>query len=92
MPRVIFTANLRRHVSCPEEEAPGQSVREVLEGVFAKNPAVRGYVLDDQGALRKHVTVFVDGEAVTDRKTLEDEVKPTSEIYILQALSGGENR
>jgi hypothetical protein len=37
-------------------------------------------VLDDQGAVRKHVVVFVDGTAIRDRARLSDAVNPTSEI------------
>jgi hypothetical protein len=42
-------------------------VREILDRLFAEAPGGPGYVLDEQGALRKHVTVFVDGETVQDR-------------------------
>lgn len=89
MTKVVFTTNLRRHVDCPTVEAAGATVREVLDHVFAQNARVRGYVLDDQAALRKHMTVIVDGHAIRDRIRLSDVVKPTSEIYVLQALSGG---
>ena len=61
MARVVFTQNIQRHVECPETEAAGGSVREVLDNVFAANPPARSYVLDDQAALRRHMTVFVDG-------------------------------
>ena len=61
MAKVVFTPNLQRHVACPEAEAPGCTVREVLDNVFAGNPQARGYVLDDQSALRRHITIFVDG-------------------------------
>jgi molybdopterin synthase sulfur carrier subunit len=89
MPKVIFTANLRRHIDCPAMEAEGRTVREVLDRVFAVNELARGYVLDDQAALRKHMTIIVDGRAVRDRSGLSDPVMATSEIYVLQALSGG---
>lgn len=89
MARVHFTKNLRRHVDCPEIEAGGATVREVLDAVFAENPRVRGYVLDDQGALRKHMAIFVDGEQVADRAGLSDVAAADCEIYIMQALSGG---
>ena len=89
MARVVFTSNIQRHVICPDADAPGQTVREVLENVFAKNSQARNYVLDDQSALRKHMTIFVDGQMVRDRKRLEDAVRKTSVIHVLQALSGG---
>ena len=89
MARIVFTSNIQRHVICPDADAPGQTVREVLENVFAKNSQARSYVLDDQSALRKHMTIFVDGQMVRDRKRLEDAVSETSIIHVLQALSGG---
>jgi sulfur-carrier protein len=89
MPRVSFTGNLQRWIDAPAVEVPGGTVREVLDNVFARNPMLRGYVLDDQGAVRRHVVVFVGGEAIQDRKRLSDAVAPDAEISVLQALSGG---
>lgn len=89
MARVSFTQNLQRHVPCPVTDAVGTTVREVLEAAFAANRPARGYVLDDQGALRKHMVVFVDGEQVRDRVYLSDPVRPDGEVYVMQALSGG---
>jgi sulfur-carrier protein len=67
----------------------GETVRTVLDAVFIEHAALRGYVLDDQGHLRKHVAIFVDGARVQDRERLSDTVRPDSEIYVLQALTGG---
>ncbi|HYM99312.1 MAG TPA: MoaD/ThiS family protein [Aestuariivirgaceae bacterium] len=89
MARVIFTSNLQRHVECPETEAAGGTVREVLDAVFAGNTHMRSYVLDDQAALRKHMAIIVDGRPVRDRIHLSDSVSDSSKIYVLQALSGG---
>jgi molybdopterin synthase sulfur carrier subunit len=89
MARIVFTANIQRHVMCPETEATGSSVREVLDNVFAANPRARSYVLDDQAALRRHMAIFVDGKAVRDRARLSDAVAAGSTIYVFQALSGG---
>lgn len=89
MARVTFTANLERHLSCPPMEAPGETVREVLDRVFAENEAVRGYILDDQAALRKHMAIFVDGFLIRDRVGLTDAVRNDSKIYVVQSLSGG---
>ena len=86
---VSFTKYIQRHVECPPTEATGGTVREVLDAVFASNPRARGYVLDDQGALRKHMVIFVDGQAICDRLWLSDPVSECAELYIMQALSGG---
>lgn len=89
MPRIVFTQNLERHISCPPQTVSGNTVGEVLTAAFAANPALRGYILDDQGHLRKHVLVAVDGQIIADRMTLSDPVEENAEVYVLQALSGG---
>jgi hypothetical protein len=89
MPQVKFTQHLERHLAAPPQDVSGSTVREVLDNVFGKNPQLRGYVLDDQGRLRKHVVVFVDGRMVEDRRQLSDGVGPSSELLVMQALSGG---
>ena len=89
MPKVSFTPNLERHVRAHSVESSGTTVREVLDEVFANNPRLQGYVLDDQGRLRQHVAVFVNGEIVEDRHNLSDAVKTTDELFVMQALSGG---
>ena len=89
MPRVTFTDNIQRHVDCPSCEAPGSTVREVLDAVFEANPPARGYVLDDRGSVRRHMTIFVNGTAIRDRDRLSDRVAGSDEIHVMQALSGG---
>jgi len=89
MARIVFTPNLQRHVECPPADAPGQTLRTVLDAVFAANPRARGYVLDEQGALRKHMIVFINCEQVRDRIDLSDPVPADGEVYVMQALSGG---
>lgn len=89
MPRVVFTSNLQRHVSCPETLVAAGTVRTALQQVFAAQPQARGYVLDEQGQLRKHVVIFVDGQRVRDRQQLSDAVRDSSEVYVMQALTGG---
>lgn len=89
MPQILFTPNLQRHLSCPPCAVPGDTVAAALQAVFQEHPALRGYVVDDQGRLRKHVAVFVDGYQIRDRVSLSDPVTEGSEIYVAQALSGG---
>jgi molybdopterin synthase sulfur carrier subunit len=89
MAEVVFTPNLKRHVECPTVEVPGATVREVLDRVFADNPRLRGYVVDEHGGLRHHMVVFIDGRQIEDRVKLSDAVEARSEVYVMQALSGG---
>ena len=89
MPRVSFTSALQRFLAVPPMQVAGATVGDALGAVFAERPALRGYVLDDQGAVRRHVAVYVGGEPVRDRIGLSDPVAADSEIYVLQALTGG---
>lgn len=89
MPRVTFTPNLRRHLDAPPLEVAGATVAAVLEQVFREQPELRGYLLDDQGRLRRHVAIFVDGCRARDTRSLSDAVTPGSEVAVVQALSGG---
>jgi molybdopterin synthase sulfur carrier subunit len=89
MPTVAFTENIQRHVACPPTEVAGCTVREVLDAVFAGTPLARGYVLDEQGELRKHMAIFLNGRMIRDRAGLGDAVQPDSKLYVMQALSGG---
>jgi sulfur-carrier protein len=89
MPTISFTPNIQRHVSCPPASVKGETVREALEAVFQGNPRARAYVLDEQGAVRPHMVVFVDGRQILDRQHLSDIVPRDGEIYVAQALSGG---
>ena len=89
MVRVSFTKALERFVPCPAQNVEGATLREALDQAFQALPRVRGYILDEQGAVRYHVAIFVDGQPVQDRKHLSDSVAPNGEIYVMQALSGG---
>jgi len=89
MPRIAFTGHLRRFLDVSASAVPGATVREALEVTFRANPRLRGYVLDDQGALRRHVAIYIGGRPVRDRLNLTDAVAANDEIFVFQALSGG---
>jgi hypothetical protein len=89
VPTISFTNQLERFLPAPTVEVEGATLREALDAVFAANPMLRGYVLDDQGSLRQHVAVFLNGVAAADRTGLTDPVAPQDEIHVLQALTGG---
>ena len=70
-------------------EVGGATVAQALEQVFSANPQARGYVLDERGAMRPHMTIFIDGRQIRDRTTLSDSLAPDAEVHVMQALSGG---
>lgn len=89
MPTVTFTRALEQFLKAPPAEVEGATLGAALASVFASRPALRGYVLDDQGGLRRHVAVYVNGKPARDRVRLSDPVAPQDQIYVLQALTGG---
>jgi molybdopterin synthase sulfur carrier subunit len=88
MAQVHFTTHLRHVAPSDAVEAAGASVAAALSAVFERYPALRGYVLDDQDRLRLHIAVFVDGVHIR-KDILDHPLRADSELYVLQALSGG---
>lgn len=89
MATVRFTPQLERFLEAPECTVEATTAREALDGAFDLNPRLRGYVLDEQGAVRKHVAVFLGGRLVRDPAELDAPLAPDAEISVMQALSGG---
>ncbi len=89
MPHVAFTSQLQRFTETPELDTPAATLGEALEAAFDLNPRLRHYVLDEQGHLRPHVVVFIDGRKAVDRRTLTDALAPGDKVHVLQALTGG---
>jgi molybdopterin synthase sulfur carrier subunit len=90
MPLVKFTYALEKFFpGIKAIPAEGNTLRQVLDEVEAKYPRIQNYLLDEQGHLRNHVNIFIDGSLISDRAGLSDAFTPNSEIYIIQALSGG---
>ncbi|WP_396332050.1 MoaD/ThiS family protein [Burkholderia anthina] len=89
MAHLFFAASIQRHIDVPERDIDARTLGEALETAFGAQPRLRGYIVDDQGALRKHLSVFIDGQPVRDRQHLSDTLGDTSRVYVVQALSGG---
>lgn len=89
MAKLVFTQQLSRFTEVPEVSTSARILRDALMVAFALNPRLQDYVLDEQGHLRFHVSVFIDGQRVRDHVRLDDVLQPDSQVYVLQALSGG---
>jgi molybdopterin synthase sulfur carrier subunit len=89
MAKLVFTQQLRRFTEVPEVETAAGNLRAALEDAYRINPRLRGYIQDEQGHLRQHVVVFIDGIRLRDREQLNDAISGNSMVYVLQALSGG---
>jgi molybdopterin synthase sulfur carrier subunit len=89
MARIAFTPHLRAVGPTAPATYGGATLAEVLDAVAADYPRLKDYVLDDQGRVRKHIAIFVDGEMRPRGTALDLAVGEQSEVYIFQALSGG---
>ena len=89
MPTVKFAPALTRHVPCPEQQVAAPTLGAALDAAFRAAPGLRGYVLDDQGAVRKHVAVFVNGQMIASRSELGLGLAPADQVMVVQALTGG---
>ena len=89
MPTVEFAPALTRHVACPPRQVAAPTLRSALESAFEAAPALRAYVLDDQGAVRKHVAVFVNAKMIASRSALDLPLAATDKVMVIQALTGG---
>jgi sulfur-carrier protein len=95
VPRIVLASALSRWLTSPA--AAGEATLEVeadrldraLAQLFAQHPGLRGYVLDERGTVRHHVAIFIDGDAIRDKARLEQPLAARSEVYVMQALSGG---
>ena len=89
MPRVEYAPALTRHVPCPPQDVAAATLREALHKSFEAAPPMRHYVLDEQGAVRKHVAVFVNAQMIRDRVRLDVPLAAGDKVMVIQALTGG---
>lgn len=97
MARIVLASALTRWLSPGAQASVGEvsmvcraeRLDAALEELFAQHPNLRGYVLDERGAIRHHVAIFVDGDAVRDKQRPTQALRAESEVYVMQALSGG---
>jgi sulfur carrier protein ThiS len=89
MARIAFTAHLAAVGPTEPSAYAGATLAEVLDAVGADYPRLKNYVLDDQGRLRKHIAIFVDGAMRPRETALRLPLQETSDVYVFQALSGG---
>src|SRR5207253_6398809 len=81
----FFFSSRRRHTRWPRDWSSDVcssdlTLRAVLDDYFCENEKARAYVLDEQGKVRQHMVVFIDGDLVHDRDGLTDAVEPNSVI------------
>jgi molybdopterin synthase sulfur carrier subunit len=97
MARVVLASMLTRWLPAEVADGAGEvaldlpaaTVGAALDALFDRHPGLRGYVVDERGALRRHVALFVDGDALQPKSDLARPLRADSELYVMQALSGG---
>jgi len=72
-----------------EVSAEGSKLSEILDSLEGNHPGIRGRILDDSGALRRFVNVYVGDDDVRFIGGLEAEVSDGSRISIIPAVAGG---
>lgn len=85
MTRVMLRAPLSELCGGRSHEIEGATVGDVLAELQRAHPAIAGWVLDEQGRIREHVNVFVNGTAGDGRT----EVGETDQVHVLPAITGG---
>lgn len=92
MVRVVLTRHLRElfpDLDGRELHVEARTVTDVVHEMDKLAPGLAFYVCDERGRLRQHVNIFVGEDRIADRAGLTDPVAPDSQVFIMQALSGG---
>lgn len=91
MPSVRFTSHLQKFFPTLQQNiyVEGQTAAEVVAALERRYPGFASYVVDERGALRKHVNIFIGQDMIADRLRLQDAVSDDKTLFIMQALSGG---
>ena len=85
MANVILRAPLSEMCGGRSHALAGTTVVEVLEALEAAHPTVSGWILDEQGLIREHINIFVNGEHGRE----ETRVDESDRVHVLPAISGG---
>jgi hypothetical protein len=91
MPKITiqFAPHLQRHVAIAEQTVDAATIAEAIARACDAAPAMRHYVLDDQGNVRKHVAVFIDGVLFLPRDDMQRVLRDGAKVHIIQCLTGG---
>ena len=85
MAQVILRAPLSELCGGRAHALAGGTVADVLKALESTHPAVAGWILDEQGRIREHVNIFVNGE----HGRAGTQVAERDRVYVLPAITGG---
>lgn len=87
---VVLPAALREYAKgAGKVQGKGRTLAAVLADLEARFPGLRQRVLEDTGAIRQYVTVFVNGDQVTDWDPARVRLKDGDTVHILPSVAGG---
>ena len=72
-----------------EVPAEGATLAEVLEDLDARHPGIRARILDDQGAIRRFVNVYVGNDDVRFLDALDTKTPDGAQVSVIPAVAGG---
>ena len=84
--KVLIPSALRSYTERGETEASGATLAALLVDLERQYTGIRFRIIDEQDRVRRHIRIFVNGEQAQD---LSLALRPTDEVIIVQALSGG---
>jgi molybdopterin converting factor small subunit len=85
MPEVLLRAPLSELCGGRSHAAAGTTVVEALAALERAHPPLRGWILDEQGRIREHIQIFVNGTHGEDTTAIGE----TDRIHVLPAITGG---
>jgi hypothetical protein len=90
MPTVEFTNKLTRFFpDLRPIDIEADTVAAAVDALDRTHPGLGAYLVDETGALRKHVNIFINDAWLRDRRALTDPLRPDDRLLVMQALSGG---
>jgi sulfur-carrier protein len=85
MAEVLLRAPLSELCGGRSHAADGATVVEALVALERAHPPLRGWILDEQGCIREHIQIFVNGTRGEDMTAIGE----TDRIHVLPAITGG---
>jgi sulfur-carrier protein len=90
MATINFTSALKRfYPDLKPVHVEAATIGDILLELNQFYPNLSDFLVDEHGALRQHINIFIGDSMINDRETLADKIKEKDEILIFQALSGG---
>jgi sulfur-carrier protein len=89
MVMVEFAPSIQRHKTVAVQSVSMGTLSQVLDAACSATAGLRHYILDDQGAIRKHVAVFVNQEMHLPRDDLSRMLRAGDKVLVIQCLTGG---